>query len=140
MNYTKELFHETISILVKAYMNDTLEHADFEACAVGNIIAYRCPELHAKDPVAWFDPLTGQKKLARLQIQATGYSHDDVWRIEKAFENCEKPEHLLGETWINWKDPEWVFNGLMAVVEVLCEIHGMNETEKTESKAMFVKS
>jgi hypothetical protein len=140
MKYKNELFNETVTILVKAYMNDTLEHADCEACAVGNIIAARCPDIYEKDPGAWFDPMHGQKQLAKLQIASTGYSYEDVMKIEHAFENCEKPEHMKDTIWGNWKDPEWMFNGLMAVVDVLCEIHGMNETEKTEAKSLFVKA
>jgi hypothetical protein len=35
----KELYHKTIDILVKAYLNDTLEQRNCMACAVGNMVA-----------------------------------------------------------------------------------------------------
>jgi hypothetical protein len=136
--YTKEQFHETVGILVRAYMNDTLEHAECGACAVGNIIAAKSPELYNENPAAWYHPLERERPLAKKQLASTGYAFEDVMKIEKAFETCPIPDRLKN-TWGNWKDPEWMFNGLMAVVDVLCEIHGMNETEKQESKALFVK-
>jgi hypothetical protein len=35
-----ELFHRTVGILVKSYLNDTLIHSDCAGCAVGNLIAH----------------------------------------------------------------------------------------------------
>ena len=61
-----ERFHETVGILVKAYLNDTLEHTNCHACAVGNMIASkmgisiiknkRGMEWSTSDP-AWFDAI-----------------------------------------------------------------------------------
>lgn len=136
--YTKELFHETVAILVKAYFDGTLEHADCDRCAVGNIIAARAPELYEKDPGAWYSPMQGQESLARQQVIATGYSKEHVFKIESAFEQCDDIPH--GISWNDFTNDQWMFNGLMAVVDVLCEIHGMNEEEKKESKALFVKA
>ncbi len=38
----KSLYDKTVSILVDAYMNDTLQHGNCFACAVGNIVAANC--------------------------------------------------------------------------------------------------
>jgi hypothetical protein len=135
--YTKEQFHETVGILVRAYMKDTLEHADCDHCAVGNLIAAKAPELYKKDPGAWYSPMPGQKKLANDQIKATGYSIEDIMHIEQAFEQCDIPE---GMRWNDFRNDQYMLNGLHAVVDVLCEIHGMNETDKQEAKEMFVKA
>lgn len=161
--YTKELFHKTVGILVSSFMNDTLRHNDCCACAVGNIIAANInakvisPEEHTDEdfwytefsvwirngqeilPV-WDDlfvTFAGQQTVypkmyrgwVKKQIDVTGYQWQDLAKIEHAFESAS-----FGES----KD-DWMLNGLMAVVDVLCEIHGMNETEKQESKALFVK-
>lgn len=37
-----ELYQKTVDILVKAYFDDTLQHGNCYACAVGNIIAGNC--------------------------------------------------------------------------------------------------
>ena len=38
----KELFYKSVGILQKAYFNNTLEHGNCYACAVGNLIADNC--------------------------------------------------------------------------------------------------
>lgn len=150
--YTKELFHETVDILVRAYMNDTLRHGDCAACAVGNIIAYRMGLSIVPDPAyngqpqafmmwsngeypngGWFQvtkPKTIYSEKAIEQIKASGYEADHLRVIEYRFERAD-----FGSSF-----DQYMFNGLMAVVDVLCDIHGMNETEKQESKALFVKA
>lgn len=165
MNYTKELFHKTVGILVSSFLNDTLRHNDCCACAVGNIIAANInakvispPDYSTNEedffsiegcewrrngqeiiPV-WDDlfvtsngqQIVDQKMYrgwVKKQIDVTGYKWQDLAKIEHAFE-CAN----FGES-----KADWMFNGLMAVVDVLCEIHGMNEEEKKESKALFVK-
>ncbi len=34
---------------------------------------------------------------------------------------------------------DWMFNGLMAVVDVLADIHGINLEAKEEAKKLFIK-
>jgi len=41
-------FENTVDILVKAYINDTLEHNNCYACAVGNIVAHNMGERFVK--------------------------------------------------------------------------------------------
>ena len=61
--------------------------------------------------------------------EATGYTIMELARIESAFERAE-----FGKS----KD-EWMFNGLMAVVDVLAEIHGVDLTVKESAKLLFTK-
>lgn len=127
----KKLFNETVDILVKAYMNDTLEHGSCSACAVGNIITARLGDEYF-GTFEWFDYIRGQNcdkitEIGKEQVQSTGYSFDDVVRIEQAFESA-------GTEYTD----ENGYKGLMAVVTVLCEIHECEEI-KEETKALFVK-
>jgi hypothetical protein len=62
-------------------------------------------------------------------IDSTGYTVYELARIEEAFEDVDS----------NCTNDEWMFNGLMAVIEVLAEIHGIDLKQKEEAKALFVK-
>lgn len=128
-------FNHTVNVLVKAYLNDTLTHGDDCGCAVGNLIAHSIDV----DPMQW-DPSwhvylrCGHrqefKEEAIKEVAATGYSILEILRIEEAFEWVEfHPNNDL-----------WVFNGLMAVVDVLAEIHGIDLKEREEAKALFVNA
>jgi hypothetical protein len=101
-------FDNTVSILLKAYLNDELEHDNCAACAVGK----------------WIN------LLARIRRTKTGYSVHEIHQIEYAFENAP----YQGDD-----TEEWMFNGLMAVVDVLAEIHGIDLTAKEEAKKLFVR-
>lgn len=65
--------------------------------------------------------------LAKQQIESTGYHWTDLARIEKAFESVDK------------RKKDRMFNGLMAVVDVLAEIHNIDLTAKESAKKLFVK-
>jgi hypothetical protein len=146
MKYTKQLFDETIAILVQAYINETLRHNDCSACAVGNIVSSR---INAEEPwcPSWYSRYhpngfglyfeNQSKEMGEKEIAATGYSPNDILKIEYAFESCERPEEC---EITDDSNEEWMFNGLMAVVDVLIKIHELGETEKQEAKAMFVKA
>jgi hypothetical protein len=77
-----------------------------------------------------------------MQCDVTGYNWQELAMIERAFEGCEIPVHdpKLGPLKFNINQDQWMLNGLFAVVDVLCEIHGMNTEEKEEAKLLFVKS
>lgn len=67
---------------------------------------------------------------AKEQILSTGYSVLELAKIEFAFETA-----TMGKS-----DDEWMFNGLMAVIEVLDEIHQNENKEVTNiSKQKFTK-
>jgi hypothetical protein len=160
----KKMFDESISILVQAFLNGTLLHSNCAACAVGNIIAAK---IQAKVIVSgkrsdffsldaqWIrgaseiqpiwdevfctngtrqdiDP-DAYKGWAKRQIDTTGYSWQELARIEKAFESVP---YSIDE----FNSEDHMYRGLMAVVEVLASIHGIDLEEKENAKLLFVKA
>lgn len=75
------------------------------------------------------------KGLAKKQIDATGYRWQDLARIEFAFETA-----YVGGFYDGPEAEQGMYAGLMAVVDVLAEIHGLNLEAATEAKALFVKA
>lgn len=152
----KATFENSINVLVKAYLNNTLMHATCSACAVGNLIADALGYTFKNRYTDWFgglqwdqcargiDPMWGTvfitsdgyqdiyfmayKGEAKYQIDATGYTWEQLARIEKAFESAK------GET----KD-ERMFNGLMVVVDILADIHCVSLEVKESAKLQFCK-
>lgn len=145
-----ELYHKTVDILVQAYFNDTLQHGNCAACAVGNIVAanmgYSFIEkyggLNWKEADAfnqlqrslnWYDPVIrrivpNERQLA--EIGSTGYRSVDLMWIESSFENCK-----CGNS-----QDEKMFNGLCAVIDTLDEIHENTSTEISQTaKSKFQK-
>lgn len=137
----KATFENTVDILVKAYLNDTLKHGSFCQCAVGNLIQHylKKPLLDPyKDNIddwsmsiyngaVWYSAVSCKSsafyKAARKQLAPTGYSFQEILKIERAFEK-------------GYGD---IFNALMLVVDVLADIHGIDLTQKENAKALFVK-
>lgn len=155
-----ELYQRTVDILVKAYFEDTLEHTNCRACAVGNIVAANMgidlgrnyeiifnrndilpknfiPHNPEYDSGMWFhcifDRRVHEEKMTHeiiKQVEATGYTAKELSEIEYNFENAP-----YGNS-----EDEWMFNGLMAVIDVLDEIHQNTDKEVTEvSKKRFEK-
>lgn len=135
-------FNHTMDLLVKAYMNDTLKHAECEACAVGNIcrgdsqwnscfITVEGKQIRAKEDeiivrsafgiikvTSLYDPKNPKdaieiKRQSIDLIASTGYSIDELARIEFTFEKAMRGKN----------SDDYMFNGLMAVLDVLAEIH-----------------
>jgi len=129
-------FNETVSILVRAYLNDTLIHGDCCACAVGNIISDG-GKYHIRvdeNCNTWFSAC-GASMIPQLNpdhpdIIRIGYSCAEIVLIERAFEFCPRGN----------SNDDWVYNGLMAVVDVLAEIHEIDLTVKESAKLLFVKA
>lgn len=134
-----ELYHKTVGILYDAYFADTLEKGNCFACAVGNIVAANMGKKFCVDPeagnvfqkyywkgyapysdifnganVEWF-PLTG---VPNKETLSTGYSIDELMRIENAFEKSPG---------VGVQDR--MFNGLVAVLEVLAQIHQVTDED-----------
>lgn len=124
-------FEKSMDVLVKAYFNDTLEDKNCQACAVGNLVCsamgykYHCSEMGLLDTgkrMNWFaglyrDPIYDfDANNLEKELDAIGYSLDEVRKIEKSFEQGA----AYGD----------IFAGLMAVLEVLAEIHGVDLTAK----------
>jgi hypothetical protein len=137
-----ELYQRTVDILVQAYFNDTLRHGSCAACAVGNIIANsnniaivergfgtlswvgRCSDNWYLDLCCGPNPEAGfdTKRL----IEKTGYSVAQIIAIEEAFEST------------HYDEVDAMFNGLMAVIDVLDQIHENTDSTVTEvSKKKF---
>lgn len=141
----KELYQKTVDILVQAYFNDTLEHSDCTACAVGNIVAANIETctIPYSSKLPWrgewsnvfctsgceqdIDP-SEYRGNAKLVIDATGYKWQELAKIEKAFESVR----------YNEDEDKWMFDGLMAVIDALDEIHENKDASiTTTSKNRF---
>lgn len=139
-------FNHSVSVLVKAYLNGTLRHGDCNACAVGNLICASLGTQHRKMFWAYvfatcrsgerlFDE-SGYYGEAKIEIDSTGYTIHELALIENAFEKTA----LYNEFQDQVGDKEGqMFNGLMAVVDVLADIHGIDLTAKEHAKTLFVK-
>lgn len=133
-----ELYKKTTDILFAAYFNDTLENGICTACAVGNIIAANMGYSFSKKCwisnqqqlmiTEWdtvFITLGGSQKInptqyrdeAKKQIDSTGYHWQELAKIEFAFETADKGN----------SDEDYMFNGLVAVLEVLKSIHQVED-------------
>lgn len=149
-----ELYQKTVDILVQAYFNDTLMHVNCEACAVGNLVAankgielkrgnhgVRAVGRPYECNTEWFRaigfggfvyPERMQIPAVADQINATGYSLEEVGLIEAAFESAYRDNEDI--------DLE-MFNGLMAVIEVLDQIHeNTDQAVTTSSKQRFQRA
>lgn len=161
----KELFNRTVDILVKAYQNDVLHYAYPCGCAVGSICAaakgYKTKwvtEENDRLTIRWIDS-EGQEHLANWtdifingepsvftsnlekamnEINSTGYTWQELMAIEKSF----------GIGWgINYStgmcedilEEDKQLKGLLAVYDVLCEIHEVNKEEVTKGELVFVR-
>jgi len=151
-------FNHTVDVLVKAYLNDTLIQGSPCGCAIGNLIAHSLGKkvqiTDAREfegnwdgdvatPYDWFGVLrpgrlsgitlnTIDKKNGAFQLSIIGYSVIEIGRIESAFEEHEG-------SFYNYNTDSSRFDGLMRVVDVLAEIHGIDLTAKEEAKLLFVK-
>jgi hypothetical protein len=137
-----ELYHETVDVLYQAYFNDELKHGNQCGCAVGNICvkASRSTGINNGAWAALFYTSTIPKpvqkmalkrgthfineyslKEAKELIEATGYTIKELARIELAFESAPQGESR----------EDYMFNGLIAVLAVLEQIHGVSNDEVT---------
>lgn len=145
----EQLYNKTVDILVQAYFNDTLKHGNCYACAVGNMVAanksYKYYQGIWVEAFSWWDNVfstdsdcgiqtieinnyTGE---AKEQIDSTGYSVRELAKIERSFETAPRGN----------SDDEWMFNGLMAVIDVLDKIHENTDAELTNTtKLRFASS
>ncbi len=155
----QELFDRTISILVKAYFNDTLQHQYCACCAVGNLVAANMGySVQKKSNVfsgyitpCWTEcTFNGNLKTtdinelstaAQIQINATGYTPYEIHIIEKAFESVimNEDRKVLMAYKLNNMDEKWQVNGLMAVCDALMQIHEATPTEIQQAKSLFTK-
>jgi hypothetical protein len=157
------LYQKTLDILVQAYFNDTLEHANCYACAVGNMIAANCGLKFITAEVTPVGVFTGAGKLfwnfrnqfdnnplvlmtrgkcdegandEQLELAlSTGYTLRELALIEEAFEMV-----AYGLELDVMQSDKVMFDGLMSVIETLDLIHENKDEQVTErSKKLFVK-
>ena len=135
------LYHKTVDILYAAYFNDTLRHNKCTACAVGNMVAANMgiemnidlengaiywancsPQWDNVFMTAqnkqWFN-VDGYQGEAKRQIDSTGYSVVELAAIERRFESADRGN----------SDEDYMFNGLVDVLETLKQIHGIEDNE-----------
>lgn len=134
----KATFDNSVRVLVKAYLDDTLEQGNCHACAIGNLVAdangFKFVRIafglfwENSEIAHWFPVHEQMYSKKQEQIDSTGYTLDQVARIEQAFE-CSTPAD----------DGDWMFAGLMAVVDVLADIHNVDISVKEQAKALFVR-
>lgn len=161
----KATFENSVNVLVKAYFDNTLAHSYCCACAVGNLVANAIDDKPSMDYLERFNFKSGlatswpyvfvtgastrRQRIsvdryigeAKRQIDATGYSVEQLAKIEKAFE-CAPGFYCAAQqsaAHARCFDETWMFNGLMAVVDVLAEIHGVDLTAKENAIGQFQK-
>lgn len=152
-------FQNTVGVLVKAYFNGVLECTDCAACACGNLVAaangyqiaafgkWLSPNGTPAPDTDWYyvnklsrghirvsSPLATAEGFR--QVESTGYTPKQFAQIEDAFMTAQRYDseghRLLKE--------EGNFNGLMAVVEVLADIHQVDLVGTQAAKELFIKA
>lgn len=159
----REKFFETVGILVEAYLNDTLVHDHPCGCGGGNIIAKAIGAKvvvdHKTGNADWIsdDDLNGwdwfhlvrfgfshdnsnvNLSQGKYLIDRTGYTIKNMRDIETAFE--EPVKIIVDGGFIGTDislDPDGL-KGLLNIVDVLAEIHGIDLSERESAKLLFKK-
>jgi hypothetical protein len=151
-----DLFRKTVDILFTAYLNGHLLRGNCCACAVGNLVAgnrgwgvnetlllwYKDTaegfERHYPRWNSVFSTCNGKQRVKmavyrgnkeiREEIFTTGYSLQELMRIEYAFETA-KPHPETGN--------DVVFSGLIAVLDVLFQLHQIEPGKRPRYKNML---
>jgi hypothetical protein len=144
-NIMRPTFNQTVDVLANAYLNDTLVVGNDCACAVGNLIAhgmglkYKGSFWDGRSPSWYMAYILDAKYMThgnyREELEATGYTPREIVMIESAFETGAKKSRRRGSE--SGSDEE-MFDALMAVVDVLSEIHEVPLEQKEEAKLLFV--
>jgi hypothetical protein len=152
-------FNNAVAALVKGFFNETLAKGTCTACAVGNIVAHSNNIKIVEDEFmfdveqdeigitsSWsnifcseFNFTLGEIKqnvypenyqgISKISVDSTGYTWQELALIEIAFEKATKII-WTGYCFKNKKEVlEDQYNGLMAVIDVLCEIEGVPSKE-----------
>lgn len=150
----QELFDKTVGILVKAFINGTLEAANCSACAVGNIVAdsldlqlvrNKYDRLQAKgyqngnperDTGFWYrfiwegEVSDEHNSGFVFQCEKTGYTAKQLAKIEQSFMNGV-------QFCVDTKIEDENYTGLMRVIDALMLIHEATPEQATEAKKLF---
>lgn len=141
-------FKNALDALVYAFFNDTLAKGDCAACAVGNICdwsygykkkspldSYEIAEGNTTDDWGYLLFKGGKVDKGLKAISKTGYSLDEIIKIEKAFESNTNIDFVKYRFKSSDEIMQDQYNGLCAVVDVLCELEGIEDP--TEYKELF---
>lgn len=142
-----DIYKKSVQILYDAYFNDTLIHGECTACAVGNLVASNCG-IQIKRSMDFFSEFMWKDKFpmwkmvhtandegqrispekylgeAKRQIDSTGYTWQETAKIELSFESAPKGN----------SDDDWMYNGLVAVLDCLAEIHGIEDVSADKKR------
>jgi hypothetical protein len=148
-----DLYKKTVDILYQAYFNDTLQHGNCYACAVGNIVAANCgdsfktslnamqfqnlywshePEsiydcsIQADDQAMWYDAIGGGVVI-RSSFNATAIKQ--IAATGYTPKELSKVEVAFERAARGNNNEEHMFNGLVAVLDQLSIIHEITDTD-----------
>jgi hypothetical protein len=157
---SKERFDKTVDVLVKAYLNGTIQPGNPCGCAIGNMIAAACGykferksrgcgdltdwwewENDISEGFDWYLNLRPEKRKSHHiagdvikgshELSLIGYSLAEIDAIEKSFESAARPV---------FEDEDAAgFAGLLSVVDTLAEIDGISLEETETARKLFVK-
>jgi hypothetical protein len=146
-----ELYKKTVDILYQAYFNNTLEHGNCKACAVGNLVAcnsgYRIARM-LNGKLLWLDRTgrkvdstwgdvfrTPPKRLFRSQKQIIdlenffGSSESQILSTGYNVDELARIEFSFETASKGKSDEDYMYNGLAAVLEVLKQIHNITDED-----------
>lgn len=149
---TSERFNKATDALYNAFFNGTLAKGNCLKCAVGNIVSSCLGAVNENDAYekgAWkwkrlfYTNEKGQQNPknnylenaiteALKIISYTGYTEDELAKIEYAFETNTKINH---EDYFQYSTQETLedqYNGLVAVFDVLLELEGIENNGHKE--------
>lgn len=153
-------FDNSVKVLLNAYLNDTLKHADCSACLVGNLVGRKNNWAHLFH--TRLDTETEAHERLRFEEGKVygysfifGYRQFDIDNTPEALEcyeramrvvkdsgytvhELEKLEYAFETAPKGNNDDDWMFNGLMSGIDVLAEIHNVDLTTVKETKELFV--
>lgn len=137
----EKLYNKTTNILFDAYFQNKLLHGVCHACVVGNlcggkndwarVFSTRTNHILTAGgesiPVGTFtqhfDP-SAYVGYVKDMIDNTGYELAELMAIERAFERAYKGEN----------EEDYMFNGLVAVLDTLKKIHKVEDDEEIKEK------
>ena len=123
--YTPKRLEKALIKLYNAFHNNALDPEDCTACAVGNILDNRDSWKHLSNDHGSLQLNYIGSVHQRLGRKFNGYTPQELLRIEKVFlEACgfQTPLCHYNPKPQNPRDKEMLYNGLCAVVHLLCEL------------------
>lgn len=143
----EQLYFESVDTLLDAYLEGTLYHGSCYSCAVGQLCQKASVETGIRVGI-WgnlFSTQPGKKiqyvrddvdgkirKEINTLIEASGYTQNELMKIEYAFETSVNHLYIREREFENEKEAQFV--GLTAVLKVLKEIHEVEPVVSSESQ------